>query len=142
MPTGVYERSIKEKERLKILGIRFASLGAKAKNAKYPQNGINNPNYKHGLRANDNRCQDEVYRLVRAAIEKGQIKKDKCEMCSEKKDILAHHDDYTEPLNIKWLCRKHHSSWHKKNGSPVKIFMEFKSAQKGGKYGIHNFKRG
>ena len=91
----------------------LASLGGKAKHAKYPQNGVNNPNYKHGLRANNNRCQDKVYRLVRTAIEVERIKRGKCEICSKEEDILAHHDDYSKPYNVKWFCRYHHAQIHK-----------------------------
>src|SRR3990167_8271898 len=28
----------------------------------------------------------------------------------------AHHDDYGIPLGVRWLCRKHHCQWHRRNG--------------------------
>lgn len=30
-----------------------------------------------------------------------------CMVCGNKKSE-AHHEDYTKPLKIKWLCKKHH----------------------------------
>ena len=48
------------------------------------------------------------------AIFKGVLKREACEVCgAEKTD--AHHDDYNEPLKVRWLCRKHHMEWHKNN---------------------------
>jgi len=32
-------------------------------------------------------------------------------ICGEKK-AHGHHDDYTKPLAVKWLCRKHHEELH------------------------------
>lgn len=43
-----------------------------------------------------------------------------CEVCGVK-NAEIHHLDYSKPLKIKWLCRKHHCEWHKKNGIPPGI---------------------
>jgi ribosomal protein S27AE len=34
-----------------------------------------------------------------------------CEECGAK-NAMAHHDDYTKPLQVRWLCRKHHRLFH------------------------------
>jgi len=47
------------------------------------------------------------------AIKTGKIKKMPCEICGNK--AQAHHSDYDKPLNINWLCRKHHADWHLNN---------------------------
>lgn len=36
-----------------------------------------------------------------------------CEMCGEERSD-AHHDDYSKPLEVRWLCRKHHMELHRK----------------------------
>ena len=52
-----------------------------------------------------------VYRLVAQAIKKGILNIAPCEKCG-KTDAEAHHDDYNKPLEVRWLCRKHHREWH------------------------------
>lgn len=36
-----------------------------------------------------------------------------CEVCGETDRVHGHHENYDEPLNVKWLCPKHHSERHK-----------------------------
>jgi len=53
--------------------------------------------------------------LVRRAIGHGVLQPEPCETCGELK-TEAHHDDYGIPLGVRWLCRKHHCQWHRRNG--------------------------
>lgn len=53
--------------------------------------------------------------IVNNAIRSKKLFKCPCEVCGEKKAV-AHHDDYTKPLNIRWLCQAHHKQWHALNG--------------------------
>lgn len=48
------------------------------------------------------------------ALKTGRLVRQKCEVCGATK-TEAHHDDYNEPLKVRWLCRKHHEEWHKHN---------------------------
>ena len=64
--------------------------------AKYPQK----------LRANA---------TIQTNVKRGKIDRKPCEVCgSEKAD--AHHDDYSRPMDVRWLCRTHHAAVHATNG--------------------------
>lgn len=45
----------------------------------------------------------------------GRMERKPCEQCGDVKSD-AHHDDYAKPLEVRWLCRKHHARWHSENG--------------------------
>lgn len=47
----------------------------------------------------------------------GRIKRQPCEVCG-KPDAEGHHSDYSQPLKVMWLCKKHHAMWHSRNGFP------------------------
>ena len=75
---------------------------------------------------------NHCHRSVHKAIKTGQLVRMPCEVCGSKAE--AHHPDYSKPLNVMWLCRKHHSEWHKENGfpeskvirKPMKLFLQYK----------------
>lgn len=41
----------------------------------------------------------------------GRLSKKPCSMCGNP-EVQAHHEDYSKPLDVIWLCRKHHFSIH------------------------------
>jgi len=43
----------------------------------------------------------------------GNIQKKPCEICGSMENLEAHHDDYSKPLQVRWLCRRHHKQLHK-----------------------------
>jgi len=54
--------------------------------------------------------------MVNNAIRSGNLHKEPCSICGNKGFVHAHHDDYSKPLNVRWLCPAHHSQWHAENG--------------------------
>ena len=50
--------------------------------------------------------------LVKNAVRTGKLIRGVCEFCGTDKNIHAHHDNYSEPLNIRWLCVRHHAQLH------------------------------
>jgi len=50
-------------------------------------------------------------RKVRYARQVGKLVKLPCEVCGDEKSF-AHHEDYSKPLEVKWLCSKHHREVH------------------------------
>lgn len=48
---------------------------------------------------------------VRNAILAGKLRRGLCEVCGNPK-VDGHHDDYSKPLDVRWLCKKHHEELH------------------------------
>jgi len=61
----------------------------------------------------ENLYKEKARRKARGAIKSGKLVREPCEVCGEIK-VDAHHDDYDNPLNVRWLCRKHHLELHRK----------------------------
>jgi hypothetical protein len=49
--------------------------------------------------------------LVSRAVKTGKIARAPCEVCGSP-DSEAHHTDYLKPLEVRWLCFKHHREAH------------------------------
>ncbi|WP_143324344.1 hypothetical protein [Caulobacter sp. FWC2] len=50
---------------------------------------------------------------TRRAIRSGHLVRQACEVCGAS-DVEAHHDDYSRPLSVRWLCTTHHREHHKR----------------------------
>lgn len=62
-------------------------------------------------REQDIRRQKAHY-AVAQAIKTGELVRNPCVRCGEKKSV-AHHEDYDEPLEVVWLCQPCHKERHK-----------------------------
>lgn len=89
----------------------------KAKLPHVIRKGSDNPNWKNGVSKNNyhyKKIQKERYpekiktrEKTYYAIKTGKLIKQPCEVCGEI-NVHAHHDDYSKPFEVRWLCRKHH----------------------------------
>lgn len=57
---------------------------------------------------------------VANAVRKGVLERGPCEVCGAVKTD-AHHDDYSKPLQVRWLCRLHHRQHHAQLQSAVPL---------------------
>lgn len=54
----------------------------------------------------------KAYRRVRHAIASGKLLKQSCSLCGSSSNLVAHHEDYSRPLDIVWFCQRHHVRYH------------------------------
>ena len=75
------------------------------------QVGPSNTFYRGGV------TQDERARVIyRTAIKRGVLVNPKvCSECGSTTHVSGHHDDYSKPLSVRWLCHKCHFQWHEAN---------------------------
>ena len=59
----------------------------------------------------------QVHNLARKAEKDGVlVNPGICEDCKETgKKLVKHHDDYSKPLEVRWLCTKCHLKFHREN---------------------------
>ena len=87
------------------------------KNKRHATTGPNNPNWSGGgttklyhtkLRSITkyplrHKCRQAFEHAVRAGV----LRRGCCEFCGNTK-TEGHHEDYNQPYQVRWLCRKHH----------------------------------
>ncbi len=58
--------------------------------------------------------QIKVYASLQVYLAKrqGRLVPQPCEICDSTRVIEAHHQDYTKPLNVNWLCASCHRTLH------------------------------
>jgi len=59
-----------------------------------------------------NKLKRMAHHMVSNAIRDGRLIKKPCEVCG--KEAESHHEDYYKPLEVTWLCIKHHNAHHVK----------------------------
>ena len=59
----------------------------------------------------------QARRILRGALRNGKITPKPCEVCGELQ-TQGHHTDYSKPLDVQWLCRKHHAVVHRASPNP------------------------
>ncbi len=61
----------------------------------------------HPLNA-EQRRKDAARSYASVYTRRGLLKRKPCEVCGTWDNLERHHDDYAKPLQVRWLCRKHH----------------------------------
>lgn len=59
-----------------------------------------------------NKRKSKIHNDVSRAIKQGKLERGVCEVCGNRK-THGHHDDYSKPLEVRWLCNLHHVHDHK-----------------------------
>jgi len=99
---------------------RFCSHACAASQSSVGQDlsGSKNPNWRGGI--SDPRKQrycvahpekHAAHQAVKKAIRAGTLVRRPCEVCGESR-THGHHDDYSQPLSVRWLCVRHHEEAH------------------------------
>ena len=55
---------------------------------------------------------DKAHRLVRKHLKNPRV----CSECPSTLHVEAHHDDYSKPLDVRWLCAACHKQHHARAG--------------------------
>lgn len=58
-------------------------------------------------------------KMVYNWVHRGKMERQPCEICGSKLSS-AHHDDYSKPLQVRWLCQKHHDLEDEKSSIDTK----------------------
>jgi hypothetical protein len=83
------------------------SVISRTKKPKMDYGGVSRQRYHQKLHPEKQRARKKV----QMALKNGDLLKDNCEICDSIRSE-AHHDDYNKPLDIRWLCKKHHTMRH------------------------------
>lgn len=121
----LYERGLSIQEVADYYGVTRQAMWAhlRKRTAMRPQQRLGEDNHFHRGTKGDEQAQS----IVEKAIARGLLIPQPCEQCGEtgvmrdgRNKIQAHHDDYNKPLDVRWLCQKHHHEWHKTNKAKAK----------------------
>lgn len=55
----------------------------------------------------EQRRRDICRSYLNVYLRRGKIQRGPCAVCGEE-SVEAHHEDYSKPLEVVWLCRRHH----------------------------------
>lgn len=61
----------------------------------------------------DARYKVRARQLLADAVRRGEVVKGPCVECGVS-EVHGHHEDYSEPLEVIWLCSRHHAAVHRK----------------------------
>jgi hypothetical protein len=83
--------------------------------------GPQNPNWKGGIEQRReywkkyrmaNRMKAKARSMVAHAVQSGRLARRPCVECCSTDGVEGHHEDYSKPLDVIWLCRTCHRALH------------------------------
>lgn len=95
-----------------IIAGKIATLNCNGENNRNWKGGLTNNRYAYKLK--DKQRYPEHHRAreaVKRAKKSGKLIAEPCFNCGEK-NVEAHHEDYSKPLVVKWMCVKCHHALH------------------------------
>ena len=69
---------------------------------------------KHSEMTEQQKLKNNARSYLHVYVKRGKIKKENCKVCNNRK-TEAHHEDYARPIDVIWLCKKHHIEIHRRN---------------------------
>lgn len=66
---------------------------------------------------------------LKYAVDRGKLKRLPCEVCGNPKSE-GHHENYSNPLDVKWLCQKHHTVLHHGGDGNPRVILTFRTSLK------------
>jgi hypothetical protein len=60
----------------------------------------------------ENKLKAKAHGEVGYAIQTGKLVRQPCERCGTTEHVVAHHENYSKPLDVVWLCKHHHKERH------------------------------
>ena len=62
---------------------------------------------KHSEMTAERRARANARSYANVYLRRGKLVRQPCEVCGSDK-VKMHHEDYSRPLRVRWLCRSHH----------------------------------
>jgi hypothetical protein len=50
--------------------------------------------------------------MLREAVLEGRLIRQPCAICGSTTNVHGHHENYSKPLEVQWLCAHHHAKMH------------------------------
>jgi hypothetical protein len=99
-----------------------SSYAASRKHDQYDQSGDSNPNWKGGVSEDPYRYRKrqkkrhpekvKARKKLQRAVKSGRVSKEPCKDCGAAENLEGHHEDYSKPLEVTWLCKSCHIKRH------------------------------
>jgi hypothetical protein len=109
-----YPRADRPASRHCSQGCYLSRPGQDAAGAKNPnwKGGVSQDHYAYTKRfRSKNPEKARAHRLVSYAKQTGKLVPQPCEECGAA-DAHAHHEDYSKPLEVRWVCQRCHNRHH------------------------------